>query len=100
VPIQTKRTRRSEHSPLTVQSVVPVKLLLTTYTDGAGKSETRLLMEFDNHLHFLHEEGVESKLRQPAGWLRKEVMRVLEDNKRKEREALGGSETDRPIGMD
>ena len=61
--------RTSKYPPKTLVGLQKVELFAATYVDGQQYSDTRLVLKAGNNFHFLHPEGVDSKLRPPAGWL-------------------------------
>lgn len=65
--------RTSKYPPNTLVNLQPVQVFAATFVDGQQFSDTRLVMKVGENLHFLHPEGIDSKLRQPAGWLSKAI---------------------------
>jgi len=61
--------RVSNQPPKTLISLQEVRIFAVSFVDGLQYGDTRLVAKIGNRLHFLHPEGVDSKLRQPAGWL-------------------------------
>lgn len=69
--------RTSKYPPKTLVNLQKVEIFAATYVDGQQYSDTRLVAKIGKNLHFLHPEGTDAKLRQPAGWLIKAVMEKL-----------------------
>jgi hypothetical protein len=69
--------RTSKYPPKTLVRLQPVEIFAATFVDGDSYSDTRFVAKVGNNVHFLHPEGVDSKIRQPAGWLREKVLEEL-----------------------
>jgi len=65
--------RTSKYPPKTLVNLTEVKVYAATFVDGGSVSDTRLVAKIGEHLHFLHPEGVDSKIKQPAGWLKEAI---------------------------
>ena len=61
--------RTAKYPPKTLVNLQEVQIFAATYVDGQQFSDTRLVAKIGDRLHFLHPEGTDAKLRQPAGWL-------------------------------
>ena len=66
--------RTSKYPPKTLVKLQPVQVFAATFVDGQQYSDTRLVAKIGDNIHFLHPEGVDSKVRQPAGWLKDAIM--------------------------
>jgi len=67
--------RTSKYPPKTLVNLQPVQVFAATFVDGQQYSDTRLVAKIGENIHFLHPEGVDSKIRQPAGWLKDEIQK-------------------------
>jgi hypothetical protein len=65
--------RTSKYPPKTLVSLTKVEVFAATFVDGQQYSDTRLVAKIGDNIHFLHPEGVDSKIRQPAAWLKEQV---------------------------
>lgn len=65
--------RTSKYPPKTLVNLTKVEVFAATFVDGQQFSDTRLVAKIGDELHFLHPEGVDSKVRQPAGWLKDQI---------------------------
>lgn len=65
--------RTTKYPPKTLVSLQPVQVFAATFVDGQQYSDTRLVAKIGEHIHFLHPEGVDSKIRQPASWLKEKI---------------------------
>jgi hypothetical protein len=65
--------RTSKYPPKTLVNLQEVKVFAATFVDGQQYSDTRLVAVIGDNIHFLHPEGVDSKIRQPASWLKDKV---------------------------
>jgi hypothetical protein len=66
-------SRTNRFPPKTLVNLQEVKVYAATFVDGLSKADTRLVIKIGNNIHFLHQEGVEAKLKMPAGWLIKAI---------------------------
>lgn len=66
-------TKTHKFPPKTLLSLQPAQIYAASYVDGNQEADTRLVVKIGPNFHFLHQEGVDSKLRQPAGWLQKAI---------------------------
>ena len=66
--------RTSKYPPRTLVNLTEVKVYAATFVDGQQYSDTRLVAKIGDNIHFLHPEGVDSKIRQPAGWLKEAIL--------------------------
>lgn len=62
--------KTSKYPPKTLVNLVKVDVYAASFVDGQQYSDTRLVAKIGDNIHFLHPEGVDSKIRQPAGWLK------------------------------
>jgi len=52
----------------------PVQVFAASYVDGEGYADTRYVAVMpDGRIHWIHMEGVDEKIRQPAGWLKEQI---------------------------
>lgn len=66
---------KSKYPAKTVVGVSRVEVFTATFSNARGEGTTRLFMLDDKqNMFFLHPEGVDDKLRQPAGWLKDELL--------------------------
>jgi hypothetical protein len=56
-----------------------VEVFAATFVDGQQYSDTRLVAKIGDNIHFLHPEGVDSKVRQPASWLKDQIREKTEN---------------------
>jgi len=67
-----KRTQK--YPPETLVNLRPVRVFTATFVDGEQYSDTRFVAVVgegeDEQIFFLHPEKVDSKIRQPARWLK------------------------------
>ncbi len=73
---KTMPHRTNKYPPKTLVSLIEVKVYAATFVDGQQYSDTRLVAKIGDNIHFLHPEGVDSKIRQPAGWLKEKVLEM------------------------
>ena len=66
--------KTSKYPPKTLVKLQPVHIYAATFVDGEQSSDTRLIAKMGDNVHFLHPEGVDNKVRQPAKWLREQVI--------------------------
>lgn len=66
--------RTNKYPPKTLIALTKVEVFAATFADGQQYTDTRLVAKIGNNIHFLHPEGVDSKVRQPAGWLKDAIM--------------------------
>lgn len=66
--------RTSKYPPKTLVKLQQVQVFAATFVDGQQFSDTRLVAKIGDNIHFLHPEGVDSKVRQPAGWLKDAIV--------------------------
>ena len=69
--------RTSKYPPKTLVSLTEVRVFAATFVDGQQHSDTRLVAKIGDNVHFLHPEGVDSKIKQPALWLKQEIAKQL-----------------------
>jgi hypothetical protein len=69
--------RTSKYPPKTLVNLQEVRVFAATFVDGSQYSDTRLVAMIGDNIHFLHPEGVDSKIRQPAKWLKDQVRKQL-----------------------
>jgi hypothetical protein len=67
--------RTTKYPPKTLVNLQRVEVFAATFVDGQQYSDTRLVARIGDHIHFLHPEGVDSKIKQPAKWLKEEIMK-------------------------
>jgi hypothetical protein len=67
--------RTNKYPPKTLVRLQPVQVFAATFVDGDSYSDTRFVVKIGNNVHFLHPEGVDAKIRQPAGWLKEAVLK-------------------------
>jgi hypothetical protein len=65
--------RTTKYPPKTLVNLQPVQVFAATFVDGQQYSDTRLVAMIGENIHFLHPEGVDSKIRQPAAWLKEKI---------------------------
>lgn len=65
--------RTNKFPPKTLVNLQKVEVFAATFVDGAQKSDTRFVAVMGDNIHFLHVDGVDTKLRQPAGWLKDQI---------------------------
>ena len=65
--------RTSKYPPKTLVNLQPVQVFAATFVDGNQYPDTRLVAMIGGNIHFLHPEGVDSKIRQPATWLKDKI---------------------------
>lgn len=70
-------TKTHKFPPKTLLSIQPAEIYAASYVDGNQEADTRLVVKIGPNFHFLHQEGVDSKLRQPASWLQKAIAEKL-----------------------
>lgn len=52
-----------------------VKIMTATFTDAKRTEDTRLvLVDEEGRVFFLHPEGMDAKLKQPADWLKEAIL--------------------------
>ena len=68
--------RTNKYPPKTLVSLTKVDVYAATFVDGQQFSDTRLVAKIGDNIHFLHPEGVDAKIRQPAGWLKEKVLEM------------------------
>ncbi|MFW9801120.1 MAG: hypothetical protein ACFFFC_00585 [Candidatus Thorarchaeota archaeon] len=61
--------RTNRYPPKTLVKLQEVKIFAATYVDGKSYADTRFVAKIGDNYHFLHPEGVDSKLKRLAGWL-------------------------------
>lgn len=66
--------RTSKYPPKTLVSLTKVEIFAASFVDGQQYTDTRLVAKIGSHIHFLHPEGVDSKIKQPASWLKEAVL--------------------------
>ena len=69
--------RTSKHPPKSVVSVRPVSIFAVTYVDGESYADTRFVAKVGDNIHFLHPEGVDNKIKQPASWLKDKLREII-----------------------
>lgn len=69
-------TRTSKYPPKTLVSLREVKVYAATFVDGEQEHDTRFVAVIGDNIHYLHPEGVDSKIRQPAGWLKDAIKTI------------------------
>jgi hypothetical protein len=70
--------RNLNATPKTITKIQKVEVFAVSYVDGNQMEDTRFLARMDTgRLIMLHPEGVDDKLRPPAGWLRSEFERQM-----------------------
>jgi len=72
------RQRMTKYPPKTLVKLQPVQVFAATFVDGQQYGDTRLVALIGDNIHFLHPEGVDSKIKQPAGWLLKQIRDSVE----------------------
>lgn len=73
-------TRDVNATPKTVTKVQKVEVFAVSYVDGNQMADTRFVARMESgRLMMLHPEGVDDKLRPPAGWLKDGILRQLGD---------------------
>lgn len=65
--------KTNKYPPKTLVSLTEVRVFAATFVDGSQKSDTRLVAMIGDHLHFLHPENVDDKVKQPAAWLQTQI---------------------------
>jgi hypothetical protein len=71
-------TRDLNATPKTVTKVQKVEVFAVSYVDGNQMADTRFVARLEGgRVMMLHPEGVDDKLRPPAGWLRDQVERLI-----------------------
>jgi hypothetical protein len=68
-------SRTSKYPPKTLVKLQEVKVFAATFVDGEQIADTRFVAVIGDNIHYLHPEGVDSKIRQPAGWLKEAIRR-------------------------
>lgn len=66
--------RTSKYPPKTLVSLTKVEVFAATFVDGQQYSDTRLVAKIGDAIHFLHPEGVDNKVKQPASWLKEAII--------------------------
>ena len=66
-------SRTSKYPPKTLVNLQEVKIFAATFVDGQQIADTRFVAIVGDSIHFLHPEGVDTKIRQPAGWLKEAI---------------------------
>lgn len=74
--------RTTKYPPKTLVNLQPVQVFAATFVDGNQYSDTRLVAMIGDNIHFLHPEGVDNKIKQPASWL-KEKIREMSSSREK-----------------
>ena len=98
MPILTKRNKISQAEPRTLIAASPVSLIVATYVDNNQIQDTRLIARLDNgSMYFLHEDGVDARLRQVSTWLREKIEAELAEELSTPEKVCDGGE-DRDIG--
>jgi len=65
-------------TPKTMTKIQKVEVFAVSYVDGNQMSDTRFLARMEGgRMIMLHPEGVDDKLRPPAGWLRAQVENAI-----------------------
>ena len=70
-------TRTTKYPPNTLVNLQKVDVYAATYVDGQQVADTRFVAVVGDNIHFLHPEGVDSKIRQPAGWVKDAIRNRL-----------------------
>lgn len=71
-------TRDPNATPKSVTKIQKVEVFAVSYVDGNQMADTRFVARMESgRLMMLHPEGVDDKLRPPAGWLREQMERQL-----------------------
>lgn len=66
--------RTSKYPPKTLVALQKVEVFAATFVDGQQYSDTRLVAKIGDNIHFLHPEGVDNKVKQPAKWLKEKII--------------------------
>lgn len=65
-------------TPKTVTKIQKVEVFAVSYVDGNQMADTRFLARLEGgRMIMLHPEGVDDKLRPPAGWVKEQVERFI-----------------------
>lgn len=76
--------RTNKYPPNSVVRVSPAELFAVTYVDGNSRPDTRLVVKIGDNIHFLHVEGVDSRLKQPGKFIKDGIMAALPDMESRE----------------
>lgn len=70
--------RTTKYPPKTLVNLQQVEVFAATFVDGQQYSDTRLVALIGDNIHFLHPEGVDSKIRQPSSWLKDQIREMAQ----------------------
>lgn len=66
--------KTSQYPPKSLVKLTETKVYAVTFVDGNHNIDTRLVAVIGGNVHFLHQEGVDATLRQPAQWLKDKIL--------------------------
>lgn len=72
MPPTTQRT--AKFPPKTLVKLSPVQVYTATFVDGEQFHDTRFVAVVGDRVYFLHPEGVDSKIKGIANWLRDKIL--------------------------
>lgn len=74
-------TRTTKYPAKTLVNLQKVEVFAATYVDGEQKADTRFVAVIGDNIHFLHPEGVDGKIKQPAGWIKDAIRARMPQDK-------------------